>query len=157
MSPIEYLQQKVVSIIKPSSVAGVGFFAIKDIEEGTFIFEPWTGETGIYSITQEELFTLPVELEKSIYETFDNKLYSHDENNEISLLRFEYGKIFFPLIKGCHWVFVWPSMFLNSGLSKANVDTLSNKGAFAIKKIKKGEEILANYGSQFKTNPKNFI
>lgn len=157
MSPLEYLQQKVVTILKPSSVEGVGFFAIRDIEVGEIIFEAWEGESDVYSITQEELFTLPEQLQKSIYETFDNKLYSLNEENEISLLKFEYGKLFFPLIKGCHWVFVWPGMFLNSGLNRANVDTLVNKRAVAIKKIRTGEEILANYGSQYKLPPKNFI
>ena len=53
MTPLEYLQQKVVAILKPSSVEGVGFFAVRDIEIGESVFEPWMGESGIYSITQE--------------------------------------------------------------------------------------------------------
>ena len=157
MTPLEYLQEKVMTILKPSSVEGVGFFAIRDIEIGEKIFDPWTGESGIYSITHEELFTLPGELQKSIYETFDNKTYLREENEETTIVKSEYGRLFFSLIKGCHWVFVWPYMFLNSGLNHANVDTLVNGKAVCIKKIKKGEEILANYGSQFRTKPKNFI
>ena len=156
MSPIEYLQQKVVSIIKPSSVGGVGLFAVRDIEIGEFVFEPWMGESAIYSITQDELHTLPELLYQNIYETFDNKIGYIDKNNNKCFIEKEYGKLFFPLERGCHWMYVWPKMFINSGLKNANVNTDLING-LVIKKIKKGEELLGNYGAKLKTIPKNFI
>jgi len=157
MSPFEYLQNHVVSILKPSQVSGVGFFAIRDIDEGESIFEPWFGESGIYSITQSELFTLPNELEKNIYETFDNHIYYIDKDGSTKKVEKEYGKLFFPLEKGCHWIYTYPKLFINSGLRNSNVDTINNIIPIATKNIKKGEELLANYGSNFKTTPKNFI
>ena len=156
MSPIEYLKNKVSAILKPSSIEGIGFFAVRDIEIGEHIFEPWTGETGIYSITQDELHTLPEPLYKNIYETFDNKMFYQDKEGNDCQIDKEYGKLFFPLEKGLHWIYVWPRMFINSGLNRANVDTNQLPGT-VIKRIRQGEELLGNYGSQFKTLPKNFI
>ena len=157
MSPFEYLQNHVVSIIKPSRISGVGFFAIRDIEEGESVFEPWFGETGVYSITHNELFKLPEELQRYIYETFTNKFYYTDVNGkEVSVID-EYGKILFPLQRGNHWVFIFQKLFINSGLHKFNVDTNGKVNPIATKKIKKGEELLGNYGSTFTTKPKNFI
>lgn len=157
MSPFEYLQNHVVSIIKPSHVSGVGFFAIRDIEEGDSIFEPWFGETGVYSITHEELFKLPEELRMYMYDTFTYTFYYTNENGEEISVIDDYGKILFPLQKGNHWVFTFPKLFINSGLDKSNVDTNGKINPLASRKIKKGEELLGNYGTSFTTKPKNFI
>lgn len=40
MTAYEYLQKYVVSILKPSHVGGVGYFAVRDIKEGELIFNP---------------------------------------------------------------------------------------------------------------------
>jgi len=157
MSVIEYLKKHVNAIIKPSRISGVGFFAVRDIEVGEHIFEPWLGDDGIYSITQEELFTLPEELQENIRGAFYDRQFSFDYNGNIIKEKREYGKIFMPLKKGFHWVYIYPGMFINSGLKRANVDTESNKTITAVRKINKGEELLANYGSDFKSTPKNFI
>ena len=78
MTAYEYLSKHVVSVLKPSHVTGVGYFAVRDIKKGEVIFQPWYGESGVHSITQDELFMLPEELQRSIYETFDNKIYFLD-------------------------------------------------------------------------------
>ena len=156
MTAYEYLQKYVVSILKPSHISGVGYFAVRDIQKGDLIFNPWYGESGVYSITQEELFTLPEDLQRSIYETFDNKIYYLDKQGNEQKVDKEYGKIFILLEKGFHWLYIYPAMFINSGLQDANVDTeLYNP--VAMRDIKKGEELLANYGSKFIFKPKNFI
>jgi len=157
MTPYEYLKKKVVSVIKPSSLGGVGFFAVRDIEVGENVFEPWYGEDGLYHITQEELFTLPEDLQKNIRGAFYDRLFSFDENENIAPLKRDYGKLFFPLKNGFHWVYVYPGMFINSGLKNANVDTETTKYGKVIRTIKTGEEILGNYGAEFKSIPKNFI
>lgn len=157
MTAYEYLKEHVVSIIKPSHIGGVGFFAVRDIKKGEEIFTNWNEESGIYYITHSELFLLPDDLQKSIYETFDNKMFYIDKNGVETEIQKEYGKIFFPLERGYHWVYIYPKMFINSGLQNANVNTINYINPIAIRDIKKGEELLANYGSQFKTTPKNFI
>ena len=157
MTAFEYLNQYVVSILKPCHISGVGFFAIKDIERGYPIFQPWYEESGIFSISIEEMLLLPDELCKNIYETFDNKIYYVDKTGSDKKIDKEYGKIFFPLECGFHWIYIWPKMFINSGLENSNVDTMNHIIPIATRKIKKGEELLANYGSNFKFKPKNFI
>ncbi len=157
MTVYDYLKNHVVAILKPSRISGVGFFAIRNIEKGESIFYPWFGESGIYSITHSELFTLPDELGKNIYETFDNHIYYLDKDGTSRKVDKEYGKLFFPLEKGCHWIYIYPKLFINSGLHNSNVDTINNIIPIATKHIKKGEELLANYGSNFKITPKNFI
>lgn len=156
MTAFEYLEKYVVSIIKPSRIGGVGFFAVRDILKDELVFETWSGNTGVYSITQEELHQLPLDLQKNIYETFDNKFAYIDNHGEKIQIQKTYGKLFFPLNKNCHWIYVWPKMFINSGLNNANVDTNSWYPR-AIRDIKKGEELLGNYGQNFKMIPKNFI
>lgn len=157
MSVLEYLNNKVTAILKPSPLGGVGFFAVKDIEIGDSVFEPWFGESGIYSITQEELFTLPIQLQRNLYETFHHKIdYIDKDGNEQSIPK-EYGKLFFPLERGYHWIYLWPKMFMNSGLLNGNVNSNDNILPVVVKRIKEGDEILGNYGSQFKTTPKNFL
>jgi hypothetical protein len=156
MTAYEYLQKYVVSILKPSHfLSGVGYFAVRDIKKGEPIFEPWYGESGIYSITHEELFSLPDELRKSIYETFTNEFFYRDKNGNPYDIKKEYGKIFFPLEKGFHWIYIWP-MFINGGQDKSNVTT-TRYDSFANRDIKSGEELLSDYGSKFKFKPKNFI
>jgi hypothetical protein len=157
MDVIEYIQKHVVSIIKPSPINGVGFFAIRDINEGEHIFTPWGGESGIYSITQEELFTLPQELQTNIYGIFDNKLFFTNKDGIQQHIEKEYGKLFFPLERGYHWQYIWPKMFMNSGLTNANTICVDSNNSISIKKIKKGEELLAGYGVTHKFKPKNFI
>jgi hypothetical protein len=156
MTAYEYLQKYVVSILKPSHISGVGYFAVRDIQKGDLIFNPWYGESGVYSITQEELFTLPKELQSSIYETFDNKIYYLDKQGNEQKVEKEYGKIFILLEKGFHWLYIYPAMFINSGLQDANIDT-EIYNPVAMRDIRKGEELLANYGSKFTFKPKNFI
>ena len=157
MNAFEYINKFVVSVLKPSRINGVGFFAVRDIKKGDTIFEAWKGESGIYSITIDELNLLPDDLKKNIYETFDNRfLYINREGEEIFIQK-EIGKIFFPLERGFHWIYIWPKMFINSGLNKANVDTNNFINPIAIRDIKKGEELLANYGTNFNVPPKNFI
>lgn len=156
MTAYEYLSKHVVSILKPSHVSGVGYFAVRDIKKGELVFNPWYGNSGVHSITHDELSTLPEELQRSIYETFDNKIFFLDKEGKEQKVDKEIGKIFVLLEKGYHWLYIYPAMFINSGLENANVDT-EIYNPVALRDIKKGEELLANYGSKFKFKPRNFI
>lgn len=157
MSPFEYLEKYVVSIIKPSSIGGVGMFAVRDIKEGEPIFEVWPHESGIYSITHDELHKLPEDLKNHIYVTFSNHMVYHNKLGVKTRIQKEYDKIFFPLEFGCHWVYIWPKTWMNSGLNKANTHCVSSNNSVAKRDIKRGEELLAEYGKEFKTIPRNFI
>ena len=155
MTAYEYLHKYVVSTLKPSSIQGVGSFAVRDIKKDEPIFQPWYGNSGVHSITHEELFTLPEDLQRNIYETFANVFYYRDKLGNTQEIKKEYGKIFFPLEKGYHWLYIYP-VFLNCGLNESNVHT-TRYDSIAARDIKKGEELLSNYGLKFKFKPRNFI
>jgi hypothetical protein len=157
MSPFEYVQNHVVSVIKPSRISGVGLFAVRDIDGGTQLFTPWDGESGIYSITHTELFQLSDDLQTHLLSIFDNNLFFTNKNGVEQLIEKEYGKLFFNLENGYHWQSIWPKMYMNSGLHLANTRCINNNNSITIRKINKGEELLASYGTQFKFLPKNFI
>jgi hypothetical protein len=156
MNVISYLLNNVNCILKPSSIHGVGFFAIRDIEIGEYVFTPWLENSGIYHITQNELKLLPTELQSNILNTFTNHITYFDEMGIERSIDKDYNKIFFPLVNSCYWTYAYPRMYMNSGFHNLNVDA-NSVNPIVIRKIKKGKEILANYGSNFKTLPKNFI
>lgn len=157
MSPFEYLQNHVVSVIKPSRISGVGLFAVRDIDAGIQLFTPWNGESGVYSITHTELFQLSDDLQNHLLSIFDKNLFYVDKNGVEQIVEKEYGKLFFILEKGYHWQSIWPKMYMNSGLHLANTQCINNNNSITIRKINKGEELLASYGTQHKFLPKNFI
>lgn len=133
MSPFEYVKNKVLVKVKPSSYNGVGVFALKDIPSNTPMFEPWEGETGTYELTEQEVNSLPLEIKEHIKDIF---LFHPDFPNNTNVT--------IDLFKNCHWIFTTPYYFVNSGFIDGynmDKDTLTT-----IRDIKKGEEILSNYG-----------
>ena len=132
MNAIGYIKNKVFVKIKPSKVAGIGLFALRDIPVGTYLFEKWKGETGFFSIEERLLKELPKDLYSHIKEVF---IYSPDFPKDTNTNIY--------LTKGCHWIYTTPYYFCNSGGSNANLD----KDTFlTLRDIKAGEEILSNYG-----------
>jgi hypothetical protein len=156
MLHLEYLKECVNTIIKPSKTHGVGFFAVRDIKKGEPIFIPWYGEDGFYAITHDELFTLPISLQEHIRGIFYNQYFYKDSDGNQSLKK-DYTKIFIRLTKGYYWQFIYPEMFINSGLQNSNVDTEHSFPAIATRDIKQNEELLANYGKRFQRNRKDLI
>lgn len=132
MTPFEYISTKIYVKLKPSKIQGVGVFAIKDIPSGIYPFEPWTGDTNYYSISELELNSLPDELGAHIRDIF---LYGPGFPKDTST--------YVKLTNGCHWIYTHPYYFVNSGFSKSNID----KDSLLTKRhIYAGEEILSNYG-----------
>jgi hypothetical protein len=81
----------------------------------------------------------------------------HDKFGVKTYIEKDYNKIFFPLEFGCHWIYTWPKTWINSGLNNANTYCISSNNSIAKKDIKKGQELLAEYGTSFRTIPRNFI
>lgn len=132
MTPYEYVSKKIFTKLKPSSISGIGVFALKDIPHDTFLFEPWQGDTGVYPISEEELQTLPKELRFHIKDIF---LYGTNFPKDTNT--------YITLTNNCHWVYTTPYYFVNSGGEKSNIDKETQK---SLRHIKSGEEILSNYG-----------
>jgi hypothetical protein len=143
MNAFEYISTKVFVKLKPSRIQGVGVFAVKDIPKDTNPFEVWSGDTGIYSISESELRSLPEELYNHIKDIF---LYGPDFPTDT--------QTYVKLINGCHWIYTTPYYFVNSGFDKSNIDKdtlLTNRIIY------KGEELLSNYGRYERFNKKEFL
>lgn len=132
MNAYNYISKNIFVKLKPSKVDGVGVFAIKDIPKDTFLFEIWKGESGYFPIKEKELQKLPKDLYNHIKDIF---LYSPDFPNDTNT--------YIQLTNGCHWIYTTPYYFVNSDISKFNIDKDTFK---TTRDIKRGEEILSNYG-----------
>jgi SET domain-containing protein len=127
-----YISKNIFVKLKPSKVDGVGVFAIRDIPKNTFLFETWKGDSGYFPIKEKELQKLPKDLYNHIKDIF---LYSPDFPNDTNT--------YIQLTNGCHWIYTTPYYFVNSDINKSNIDKTTFK---TTRDIKRGEEILSNYG-----------
>jgi hypothetical protein len=145
MDAFGYIKNHVFVKLKPSRIAGVGVFAIKEIPSDTFIFKVWEGESGVYPISQNEINTLEYDLQVHILDLFQ---YSTEFPNDTNL--------YVRLINGFHWIYTNPYLFVNSGLpqNKSNIDKDTGK---SIRVIKCGEELLSNYGRNDRFDLKKII
>ena len=145
MNAFSYVKDYVFVKLKPSKIAGVGVFAIRDIPSDTFLFKEWEYETGFYPISQLELDELDSELKTHILDMFE---YTDEFPKDTN--------IYVKLTNGCHWIHTNPYYFINSGYyeQKSNVDRDTMK---SIRFIKKGEELLSNYKRYEKVNIKTII
>jgi len=128
MEVIQYLKNHIITHLEPSPLHGVGTFALRDIEIGEPIFYLWPNDSRIYTISLEEYNELPNYVKMMIKKSYENKA--------------EYPVVWFRLFKNCHWNLANPLAYTNTGEENANFDTLKR---VAIKKIKKGEELLGTY------------
>ena len=132
MNAYNYISKNIFVKLKPSKVDGVGVFAIRDIPKNTFLFETWKGDSGYFPIKEKELQKLPKDLYNHIKDIF---LYSPDFPNDTNT--------YIQLTNGCHWIYTTPYYFVNSDINKSNIDKTTFK---TTRDIKRGEEILSNYG-----------
>jgi len=128
MEVIEYLKNHIITDLKPSPIHGIGTFALRDIEIGEPIFYLWPNDSRVYTISLDEYDELPNYVKMMIKKGYENKA--------------EYPVIWFRLFKDCYWNLANPLAFTNTGEENANFDTHKR---VAIKKIKKGEELLGTY------------
>jgi len=144
MDVIEYLQKYVNTKLEPSKINGVGVFALRDIQKNEELFKLWEGESGEYTLTEDDLNSLDDSVRIHLFNMYGYKMID--------------GKyqMFIILNKDCHWIFKTPYHWVNScGYNGApNVDNNTLK---AIRTIKKGEEILFKYGKYDKFKKNNVI
>jgi hypothetical protein len=132
VNEFRYILNHVFVKLKPSSIQGIGLYAIRDIPENVELFTPWNGPTGRYTIPESKLATLPKELYTHIKDIF---LYAPDFPNDTNT--------YITLTNGCHWIYTTPYYFVNSDLKNYNIDKDSLRST---RRIRAGEEILSNYG-----------
>jgi hypothetical protein len=133
MTPFSYIQNCVNIKLAPSTISGIGVFALRNISKGETLFQPWQGITGSYPILQSELDILPLNIRNHIYDMFQFK----KEDN---------GWVFrVDLTHGCFWIFNSPTHWINSCSwdEVPNIDVHSNK---SLSFIPTGTELLTKYG-----------
>ncbi len=125
---IDHLLNNIKTEIKPSSIHGIGVFAIKDIKKGEQLFAPWSNETGIYLIPNKTYDEFPEKIKVLLHRYFINE---------------ECGYKLIRLFKGmnliCHAI-----SFCNSAYPDKERENIDTNG-IALKDIKDGEEILEWY------------
>lgn len=125
---IYHLLDNVKTELRPSSIHGIGVFAIRDIKEGEQLFEVWENESGIYLIPNEEYEKFPDSIKVILHRYFING---------------ECGYKVIRLFKGmnlvCHSI-----SFCNSAYPNKENTNIDLKG-FALRDISEGEEILEWY------------
>ena len=131
MTPFEYLNTSIKSYQRPSTVQGIGLFALIDIKKGETLFSKWDGETGNYKIKFGEAKLLPKEVLEYVLRSYGSKI----ENDD--------SYINFKLVKDTNFLFTEPLSLINTKGENGNVDSWSGTSLID---IKKDEELYGNYG-----------
>lgn len=133
MTPYEYVKNHVNVKISPSTIQGVGVFALRDIEKGEELFVNWTGETGLYHLTESELNSLDYNVKIHLYDMFE--YYKIGEDWHFTIF----------LEKNCHWIFKTPLHWVNS--CSWNEEPNIDRDLLITKKtIYSGNELFTKYG-----------
>lgn len=133
MSVYEYIKNNVNVKISPSTIHGVGLFALRDIDVGEVLFTEWEGESGRYQLTQKEIDSLDTGVKTHLYDMFQ---FSKTDG----VWQFNVY-----LEKNCYWIFKSPTHWINSCSwdSEPNIDIETLR---VLKPIKAGTELLTKYG-----------
>ena len=141
MTVYEYIRDCVNTKLESSIIQGVGVFALRDIEKNEEVFKLWKGESGEYTLTNNELESLPYSVRTHLL-----NMYGYKQIGESYTM-------FVILNTDCHWIFKTPLHWVNScGFNETpNIDRETLR---ANRFIKQGEEILLKYGKydKFKRN-----
>ena len=137
MTPFDYLNTSIKSYIRPSSMHGVGLFALIDIQKGESVFPLWKGDTNWYKIKFSEAKKLPKEVLAYILRSYESKI----ENDD--------SEINFKLVKDTNFLFTSPLCLLNTKYENGTVDSHSG---ISLMDIKKNEELFGNYGNSSQVN-----
>jgi hypothetical protein len=125
---MDHLLTNVKTELRPSSIHGIGVFAIRDIKKGEQLFTPWNGETGIYLIPNKKYDDFSEKLKTLLHRYFINE---------------DCGYKVIRLFKGmnlvCHAISFCNSAYPNKEM--VNIDT----NGIAQRDILDGEEILEWY------------
>jgi len=124
----DHLITNIKTKLAPSSIHGIGVFAIRDIKKGEQVFSVWDGETGIYLIPNEKLRQLPEGVQSLLNMYFINE---------------ECGYKVFRLFKGLNFISHNIS-YCNSAYPNEENINITNDGV-ATRDIIEGEEILEWY------------
>lgn len=130
---INHINNNIFCELKPSKIHGVGLFAIRDINIGTHLVNPWGGDTGIYKVP---LCMIHSDIQSLLWRLFGpsnkikNAMVKFIENN---------NSLPITLFNGMNFAYS-PGLFINH----SNVPT-ADDNLVSITKIHKGDEIVRCY------------
>jgi hypothetical protein len=124
----DHLISNIKTKLAPSSIHGIGVFAIRDIKKGEQVFSVWDGETGVYLIPNEKLKQLPDGVQDLLNMYFINE---------------ECGYKVFRLFKGLNFISHNISYCNSAYPNEENVNITTD--GVATRDIIEGEEILEWY------------
>jgi len=133
MTAYEYINQYVNVKLKPSTIQGVGVFALRDISKDEELFKVWEGESGEYTLSDKELSLLDEDIRTHLF-----TMYGYRKIKEQLTM-------FVILNTNCHWIFKTPLHWVNS-CSWDETPNLDRETLKATRFISKGEGILIKYG-----------
>lgn len=144
LTAYQYIKDHVNVKIAPSKIHGVGVFAIRDIDENEILFTNWENESGIYTISENELNSLEPQVIDHLLDMFVYKKTGEFTNFEVELN------------KDCYWIYKTPLHWVNS-CSYNDEPNFDRKTLKTNREIKCGEELLIKYGKydkyeRFKSN-----
>ena len=128
MEVLEYLKHHLKTDIAPSTIHGIGTFALTDIKVGEPVFMLWPNESRVYTIDRSEFEELPDFTKRLILKSYLNKS--------------DYPLVWFRLFRDCYFNLANPLVYTNTAEKDGNFDSMKR---VAVKQIKAGEEILGNY------------
>lgn len=133
MTAFEYIRDYVNTRLEPSIIHGVGVFALRNIQENEELFKPWEGESGEFTLSDQELNSLDPNVKSHLLQMYGYK--SVDSSYTMFVI----------LNTGCHWIFRTPLHWVNScGWDETpNLDRDTLRARYF---IAKGKEILIKYG-----------
>ena len=144
MTAYEYINNHINVKLQPSTINGVGVFALRDIQKDEELFKLWEGESGEYILSDEELNSLDEDIKAHLF-----NMYGYKE------IKGQYT-MFVILNTNCHWIFKTPLHWVNS-CGWDETPNLDKKTIKTTRFINRGEEILAKYGKYNKFKRTNTI
>lgn len=133
MTPFEYIKNHVNIKLAPSVINGVGVFALRDIEKDEILFKEWEGESGLYTLTENEIELIDENIKNHIFDMFE--YVKCGDSWELKVI----------LNKNCHWIFKTPFHWVNSCASN-DTPNVDKDNLRCLRKINRGEEITFKYG-----------
>lgn len=133
MTAFEYIRDYVNTRLEPSIIHGVGVFALRDIQQDEELFKPWEGESGEFTLSDQELNSLDPNVKLHLLQMYGYKIIHGSYT------------MFVILNNGCHWIFKTPLHWVNS-CGWDEIPNIDRGTLRATSFIIQGKEILTKYG-----------
>lgn len=144
MTAYQYIKDHVNTKLAPSPLHGVGIFAMRTLEIGEKLFVNWTGNSGNYYLSEQEVNSLDYDVKMHLFDMYE---YTKVDGKWVFSLFLE---------NNCHWIFKSPMHWVNS-CSWNSEPNFDRNSLTVTQTIYKGSELLTKYGRYEKFRDYNII